>query len=283
MGNIIADPPRTMRSCIVGLALLCGMTCPAQDPPTGGDGTQAAVDSAAMEINDDTSFEEVKDEAFAVLDTMLPPQDARAFDESALEALRNNPKYQYEREVSEAPSAWDRFWKMVGNWIRDLLEGLENVTGLKFMSWFWDYIWFAVFAITLVILLVVLRRRMFSKVFARSVANAGSVRTLEEDITADDLPEQLADAELKSEWRRALRLQYLLVLRQLVDEERISWKPQHTDRDYQAQLNDENERVRFGRLSFIFKWVWYGEADLDRSQYESLSAGFVDFRSKQAA
>ena len=236
-----------------------------------------------MEINDDTSFEEVKDEAFAVLDTMLPPQDARAFDESALEALRNNPKYQYEREVSEAPSAWDRFWKMVGNWIRDLLEGLENVTGLKFMSWFWDYIWFAVFAVALVIVLVVLRRRMFSKVFARSVANAGSVRTLEEDITADDLPEQLADAELKSEWRRALRLQYLLVLRQLVDEERISWKPQHTDRDYQAQLKDEGERVRFGRLSFIFKWVWYGEADLDRSQYESLSAGFVDFRSKQAA
>ena len=80
-----------------------------------------------------------------------------------------------------------------------------------------------------------------------------------------------------------LRLQYLLVLRYLVDEGRISWKPQHTDRDYQAQLKDEDERLRFGRLSFIFKWVWYGEAMLDRGQYERLSVAFIDFRSRRAA
>lgn len=246
---------------------------------------QATVDSAVMEIVGDTfpDAEEVAEEAYVVLDTMLPEQEARTFDDSALEALRNNPKYQYEREVSQAPSAWDRFWAMVGDWIKDLLQRLEDATGLKFVSWFWDYIWFAVFAVALIIVLIFLRRRMFSKVFARSAANIGTVRTLDEDLTADDLPEQLATAEHQGEWRRALRLHYLLVLRQLVDEGRIVWKPQHTDRDYQAQLKDEDERMRFGRLSFIFKWVWYGEAQVDRAQYERLSAGFADFRSKRAA
>ena len=246
---------------------------------------QHAVDSIVQEIveNAFTDEEVVAEEAYVMLDTMLPPQEARTFDDAALKALRSDDRYQYEREVSQAPNAWDRFWEMVRDWINDLLKQLEDATGLKLIAWFWDYIWFVVFAIALVIVLMVLRRRMFSKVFARSVANAGNVRTLDEDITADDLPEQLAEAERLGEWRRALRLHYLLVLRKLVEEGRIAWKPQHTDRDYQAQLKDDDERSRFGRLSFIFKWVWYGEATVDRAQYERLSASFVDFRSKRAA
>ena len=246
---------------------------------------QYAVDSMVHEIvaNASTADEDVAEEAYVLLDTMLPPLQARAFDDAALAALRNDERYQYEREVSQAPNAWDRFWEMVGDWINGLLKHLEDATGLKLIAWFWDYIWFVLFAIALVIVLIVLRRRMFSKVFARSVSTTVSVRTLDEDITADDLPEQLAEAERLGEWRRALRLHYLLVLRKLVDEGRIAWKPQHTDRDYQAQLKDDDERSRFGRLSFIFKWVWYGEAEVDRAQYEDLSAGFLDFRSKRAA
>lgn len=276
MNAVVIGQGSSSRLLVLNIILLLALTCRAQ--------TQQAVDSIVQAMVDQELVEEETAEpAYVRLDTMLPEQQAHNFSEAELEALRSDPRYQYEREVSQAPSAWDRFWDMVGDWIDAILKRLEDMTGLRLVSWFWEYIWFIVFAVALVIAVIALRGRVFSRVFARTAAEAGAVRTLEEDITADDLPDQLADAERMGEWRKALRLQYLLVLRYLVDEGRISWKPQHTDRDYQAQLKDEDERLRFGRLSFIFKWVWYGEATLDRGQYERLSVAFMDFRSKRAA
>ncbi len=260
----------------VSVALLLALGCCAQP--------QQAIDSMVHAMVDqDVADEGAIEPAYLTLDTMLPQQEARNFDEAALGILRNDPRYQYEREVSQAPSAWDRFWDMVGAWIESILKRLEEMTGLHLASWFWSNIWLVIFIVALVIAVIALRGRVFSKVFARNALEAGVVRTLEEDITADDLPEQLAEAERMGEWRKALRLQYLLVLRNLVDEGRITWRPQHTDRDFQAQLKDEEERSRFGRLSFTFKWVWYGEAPLDRAQYEQLSTAFIDFRSNRAA
>ena len=276
MNAVVIDQGSSSRLGALSIILLLALTCHAQP--------QQAIDSMVQAMVDqDVADEGAIETAYLTLDTILPQQEARNFDEAALAILRSDPRYQYEREVSQAPSAWDRFWDMVGDWIDAILKRLEDMTGLRLVSWFWDYIWFIVFAVALLIAVIALRGRVFSKVFARTAGEAGAVRTLEEDITADDLPEQLAEAERTGEWRKALRLQYLLVLRYLVDEGRISWKPQHTDRDYQAQLEDEDERLRFGRLSFIFKWVWYGEAMLDRGQYERLSVAFIDFRSRRAA
>jgi hypothetical protein len=276
MNAVVIGQGSSSRLLVLSIILLLALTCRAQ--------TQQAVDSIVQAmVVQELVEEETPEPAYVRLDTMLPEQQAHNFSEAELEALRNDQRYQYEREVSQAPSAWDRFWDMVGDRIDAILKRLEDMTGLRLVEWFWEYIWFIVFAVALVIAVIALRGRVFSKVFARTAAEAGAVRTLEEDITADDLPDQLADAERMGEWRKALRLQYLLVLRYLVDEGRISWKPQHTDRDYQAQLKDEDERLRFGRLSFIFKWVWYGEATLDRGQYERLSVAFMDFRSKRAA
>lgn len=218
-----------------------------------------------------------------VLDTLLPPHAPRHFDEAELDALRAQERYQYERDVREAPDLWDRFWEWVKDWFNGLFRWLKNATGWDVEWWFWDNIWLLVCGAALALVLWFLRKRMFSAVFGKAPAGIGSVRTLEDDITADDLPQQLTAAEQAGEWRRALRLQYLLVLRHLVDSGAIEWKPERTDRDYQDQLPDDHQRQRFARLSFIFKWVWYGETSLDRTQYERLSTGFQDFRNRRAA
>lgn len=217
------------------------------------------------------------------IDTLVPEHGTMLFNDAELDALRAQERYQYERDVREAPNWWDRFWEWVKDWFNGLFRWLKDATGWDIEWWFWDNIWLLVCGAALVLVLWFLRRRMFSAVFGRAPAEAGSVRTLDEDITADDLPQQLMAAEQDGEWRRALRLQYLLVLRHLVDTGAIEWKPERTDRDYQDQLRDDEQRQRFARLSFIFKWVWYGEASLDRAQYERLSAGFLDFRNRRAA
>lgn len=250
-----------------------------------GFGQQGTVDSLVNDIllARDTVLPDASPSEWAGIDTLLPEHETMMFEDAELDALRAQERYQYERDVREAPDLWDRFWEWVKDWFSGLFRWLRDATGWDIEWWFWDNIWLLVCGAALVLVLWFLRRRMFSAVFGKAPAQAGSVRTLEEDITADDLPQQLLAAEQAGEWRRAVRLHYLLVLRHLVDTGAIEWKPDRTDRDYQEQLRDDDQRQRFGRLSFIFKWVWYGEASLSRAQYERLSAGFLDFRNRRAA
>ncbi len=89
-----------------------------------------------------------------------------------------------------------------------------------------------------------------------------------------DLDKLLRDAEKGSNWRLALRYQWLKVLRRLVDEGRIKWQPRFTDADYLAQLKDPAWRVTFSEMSFLFKWVWYGDAPMDAQRYERMKPAF---------
>ncbi|QQR86218.1 MAG: DUF4129 domain-containing protein [Flavobacteriales bacterium] len=265
-----------LRSYIVFAVVVLARPCAAQ---------QGTVDSLvnAILMEQDAASGDTCASEWAGIDTLLPEHEAMVFDDAELAALRAQERYQYERDVREAPNWWDHFWEWVKDWFSGLFNWLEDATGWDVEYWFWDNIWLLICGAALVLVAWHMRKRMFSAVFGKAPAVIGSVRTLEEDITADDLPQQLAAAEQAGEWRRALRLQYLLVLRHLVDTGAIEWKPERTDRDYQDLLREEDQRQRFARLSFIFKWVWYGEALLDRNQYERLSAGFQDFRNRRAA
>ena len=82
----------------------------------------------------------------------------------------------------------------------------------------------------------------------------------------------LMPKELKGQ--AALRYQWLKVLRKLVDEGRITWQPRSTDADYLAQLKEPALRATFSELSFIFKWVWYGDAPMDVERYQRLKPAF---------
>ena len=71
-----------------------------------------------------------------------------------------------------------------------------------------------------------------------------------------------------------MRYQWLKVLRKLVDEGRIKWQPRFTDADYLAQLKEPSLRVTFSELSFLFKWVWYGDAPMDAQRYHRMKPAF---------
>ena len=59
-----------------------------------------------------------------------------------------------------------------------------------------------------------------------------------------------------------------------LDEGRITWQPRSTDADYLAQLKEPALRATFSELSFIFKWVWYGDAPMDVERYQRLKPAF---------
>ena len=193
---------------------------------------------------------------------------ARAFDEQALDELRKDPAYQYDRAVQHDPTLWER----IKEWLRRWLEGLLGSTPGRLVSDNLAYLWMLL-ALGLAIWL--LSKGPLRSVFHGAPRSLGDVTAVSEDVREMDLPALIAEAERQGDLRRALRLHYLLVLRLLVDRGVLHWAPEHTDRDYLAQIDDPGLRRRFARAARTFQWTWYGHAAVRPEQYDALREPFL--------
>lgn len=198
--------------------------------------------------------------------------DRRTFHEEELRTLQADPELDYDRTAESETLWWDRLMR----WIGRRLEDLFGSKGGRFVFRHLDWI---LVGMAVVFLLYYFRRRLFHSTFGGGAKKAArQVLEVEDDIERLDLDKLLRDAEQGRDWRLALRYHYLKVLRRLVDAGLIDWQPRHTDQDYLRQLKDPATRAAFGELSFLFKWVWYGDAPMDQARYTALKPGFEAFR-----
>lgn len=202
-----------------------------------------------------------------------PPADAvelRTFDEEAIAAYRADPAYAYEREVHREPSFWERFKA----WLAELVERLFGSSAGRFVT---NNLLYILMVAALVFAVYILSKGGLRRVFHGEPRSTGEVIATEEDIRVLDLPALIREAEEQRDWRRAIRLHYLLVLRKLVDEGALDWRAQYTDRDYMSQLKDHAIRERFAHAARVFQWVWYGHATVDAARYPELVRPFREF------
>jgi hypothetical protein len=82
-----------------------------------------------------------------------------------------------------------------------------------------------------------------------------------EDIHALNFDAALAEAESAGNYRLAVRLGYLQVLKQLTDLGLIRWQPDKTNHDYLYELPTGPLATAFRQVTQQFEYVWYGEHD----------------------
>jgi hypothetical protein len=191
------------------------------------------------------------------------------FRKAEIERLQANPEYDYDRDLHVDILWWDRLKELIQRKLRDLF-------GTKAGSWVFDHLHWFILLIAIVVLLVYFRKRLFHGGFAIDATRPRQVLEITEDLPRLDLDRLLAEAERGSRWRDALRCQYLLVLRRLIDDGLIRFQPDSTDLEYQRQLKDPAKRRAFAEISFLFKWAWYGDAPMDEARYRSLAPSFVE-------
>jgi hypothetical protein len=113
-----------------------------------------------------------------------------------------------------------------------------------------------------------------AKLWVPTAADADDPRHLLDS----DLEEQLALAWREERFRDVLRFQFLAVMRALSQSGRIAWRPEKTNRDYELELSGQSElRSAYRRLSGVFEWSRYGDADVSRQDAERLSPLFNAF------
>ncbi|WP_375417033.1 DUF4129 domain-containing protein [uncultured Hymenobacter sp.] len=195
----------------------------------------------------------------------LPPRPA---DAARLRELRQQREFTYVEAAPEAASAWDLFWRRVGQALRRWLAS-------RSYEGFWRWVFYALFLGAAVFIVLKLLQVDVTGAFGRSARPVPlGYDTLAENIHEVDFQARLAEAEAVGNHRLALRLGYLQLLKRLADHGLIAWQPDKTNHAYLAELPAAGPlRPAFGELTRQFEYVWYGELPLPASLYAEARAG----------
>lgn len=199
------------------------------------------------------------------------PVELRDFDEGTLESYRNDPDFNYDPTEIETYSFWDNFRRWVGR-LLDFFFGTNERSDRTL------YVLIGISAIVIVFAILKLLgidvRGAFYKVSKPVTLQAD---LLEEDIHAMDFADLIAKAEAQGQLRRAIRLQYLLALRELSERDLITWQEAKTNQEYVLELRRAELRPAFRQLTRLFEYVWYGDFPLSNAQYYRYAEQFQQF------
>jgi len=99
----------------------------------------------------------------------------------------------------------------------------------------------------------------------------------EEHIEDVDVETELEKAYRLENYRMALRMKFLLVLQNMSINNDIDWKFEKTNRDYAAELRGTPLYSGFKTISGIFEWVWYGNHEITKEEFDHYSIAFNQF------
>lgn len=115
--------------------------------------------------------------------------------------------------------------------------------------------------------------------------NKGRVYTLsevEDKMLEIDLDKILNDALIDKDYRLALRINFLIVIKMLSLSGKITWTKEKTNWEYFSEIKDEMTALKFKEIVVTFESIWYGEHTLTENQYNRLQPAYESFKNKLA-
>lgn len=125
--------------------------------------------------------------------------------------------------------------------------------------------------------------KMFEGTFVRNTKVGDSkiftIEDIEERLHESDLDRMLREALQKGEYRLAVRIYYLAIIKELSLKDWIRWKKDKTNREYLNEMiaNKPDLYNGFRDATYAFEKVWYGDLDIKEKEYQILSPRFKSF------
>lgn len=130
-------------------------------------------------------------------------------------------------------------------------------------------------ALLIVVLYYVTRIISFDARIERTRFDPADIEAPVENIAELNIAQMLDQAKRDGNYKLAVRLYYLGLLKQLNEKGAIVWKKDKTNRDYLTELFSAN--IFFNEVSMLtlsYEAVWYGDHDLSSETFRSLATRF---------
>lgn len=198
---------------------------------------------------------------------------ARHFNSGAIDGWQQRD-FVYTGNGINEETIWDKFWDWFWQNINEVLHG--RVKGKV------AQLFFILLGITAIVFLVL-------KITGMDVMQifTGKNSTVEipysessENIHEIGFEEEIEKAVSGKNFRLAVRLLYLNLLKKLSDSGAIDWKPGKTNLAYLFEIQNQEQRQKFGLLTRQFEFVWYGDFKVDEADFRQINHSFQQFNPK---
>jgi hypothetical protein len=103
----------------------------------------------------------------------------------------------------------------------------------------------------------------------------------EEIITHEsDFDALIRQALQNSNYRQAIRYQYLRTLHLLAGKNLVALAPDKTNFQYVTEIANRDYQQAFAGLTLNYEYVWYGEFEIDKNIYDKIETGFRQLNQK---
>ncbi|MFT5822303.1 MAG: hypothetical protein ACI8ZM_003559 [Crocinitomix sp.] len=149
------------------------------------------------------------------------------------------------------------------------------------LSWL-GYLLLGVFALGLIYLIYYLfinAERKGSKIkIGVDEFNIEDVNPIEIPLT--ELQRLLQEALNKKDYRGAVRIYFMFIVRDLAEKKYIKWEKEKTNFHYLREMSGKNEFNDFNISVSYFEIIWYGKRELDADKFEQVKPAFTRFLDK---
>lgn len=206
-----------------------------------------------------SSFDRIEDKTV--------PVETRTIPDSVVNKLRQDDEYWYVNTIPERQ-------KIKPN-------SKPQTESIFEKSWFSNLVWFLVVGCFVTILIWFLASSNIQLFRKRAARIEGETEELSvADIFSLDYETEIHKAIADQNYRMAVRLWYLRILKEMADGNLIQYKHERTNRDYLNQLQDGEYYKDFFRLTREFEYTWYGKFELDEAAFVLIQRDFSFFKQR---
>jgi hypothetical protein len=185
--------------------------------------------------------------------------------------------YVYERTIEN--SGW---WTRFKQWLNDLFKDIFNLTREGQASNATDMALNIAGAIIFLLVIYFVFRAVMNKegtwVFGKSSDKSIiPVTDLENNIHVIDFKKLIEEAEGENNFRLAIRYYYLWLLKLLAQAEIIEYDVEKTNSDYQNEITQDTIKKEFAYTSYLYNYIWYGEFNVNSTEFDKAKHAFTKF------
>jgi len=100
------------------------------------------------------------------------------------------------------------------------------------------------------------------------------------EIPLTELQKLLKEALEKQDYRAAVRIYYLFILKGLSQKEWIFWEKEKTNMHYLREMNGKSDFEAFNKSISYFEIIWYGKREINEAQFKSIQPNFTNLLDK---
>lgn len=100
------------------------------------------------------------------------------------------------------------------------------------------------------------------------------------EIPLTELEKLLQEALNRGDYRGAVRIYFIFIVRGLAQRNWIQWKKEKTNFHYLREMENKEEFADFNVSVSYFEFIWYGKREIDAEKFEEIKPKFTNFLDK---